>query len=168
MKKLIAILALLALTCTAAFAATHDEHDIAFTYDDAAFEITTDDHTDDEDLIILTGKNEAWGNAFVSIHLGELEEGETFPTLEEISATITDVEITQGEWAAYKDVLMYTVDYGDSTENYFIAPIYDDDDAEVEEILTVKIGIDKIEDEDAAMARDDAISEIVDTLKVED
>ena len=33
--------------------------DIHFEYDENAYEITMDDHTDDEDLVILTGKDAA-------------------------------------------------------------------------------------------------------------
>ena len=62
MNKIFAILiaAVLALSCTAALAATctHDD-DIHIEYDENAFEITMDDHTDDEDLVILTGKYSA-------------------------------------------------------------------------------------------------------------
>ena len=62
MNKFFAIMitAVLALSCTAAFAATYTHNDdIHFEYDENAFEITMDDHTDDEDLVILTGKYSA-------------------------------------------------------------------------------------------------------------
>ena len=49
----------------------------------------------------------------------------------------------------------------------FIAPVIDDD-GEAEEMVTVTIGVTKLEDEYAAMARDDVISAIVDTLRVDD
>ena len=171
MKKMIAILiaAVLTLSCTAAFAATytHDE-DITFEYDEAKFEITMDDHTDDEDLIILDGKDEAWGNTFIRIHLADLRDGETFPTMDEFTAMPDAKDLNQGEWLGYKDVFSYTVEYeDDASEHYFIAPVTDDD-GEVEDILTVVIGVTAIEDEDAAMERDDLISAVVDTLKVND
>ena len=61
LKKLIAftMIAVLALTCTAALAATYVGHDrdIVFDYDDTKFAIEMDDHTDDEDLVILAGKD---------------------------------------------------------------------------------------------------------------
>ena len=64
--------------------------------------------------------------------------------------------------------LGYTVDNGDgTTETTFIAPVYDDD-GEIDDIMTVRIGVEKDVDEEAGMARDDAISEIVNTLKVDD
>ena len=171
MNKLFAILlaAVLALSCTAAFAATytHDD-DIAFEYDDTKFEISMDDHTDDEDLVILTGKDEAWGNTFIRIHLADLRDGETFPTMDEFTAMPDAKDLTQGEWLGYKDVFMYTVEYEDgASEHYFIAPVTDDD-GEIEDILTVVIGVTAIEDEDAAIERDDLISNVVDTLKIDD
>ena len=67
MKKIIAVLmaAILALAlCTTAFAAayTDRDRDLTFEYDDKLFEITMDDQTDDELLVILTGKDESWGD----------------------------------------------------------------------------------------------------------
>ena len=43
-----------------------------------------------------------------------------------------------------------------------------DDDGEVEDILTVVIGLEEMDDEDAAMERDDLISAVLDTLRVND
>ena len=172
MKKLfaLALIAILALTTTA-FAATYryDDDDIVFTYDENLFDVTMDDHTDDEDLVILSTKDE---KNFIRIHLADLDDGETFPTL----ADFKDVEEGLGvkvetleTWAnGYKNVFTYTVDNGDgTTETTFIAPVYDDD-GEIDDILTVRIGVEKDVDEEAGMARDDAISEIVNTLKVDD
>ena len=171
MNRFFAILlaVVLALSCTAAFAATytHDD-DITFEYDDAKFEISMDDHSDDEDLVILTGKDAAWGETFVRIHLADLKDGETFPTIDKFTAMPDAKDLNQGEWLGFKDVFMYTVEYEDgASEHYFIAPVIDDD-GEVEDILTVVIGVTAIEDEDAAMERDDLISNVVDTLKVND
>ena len=170
MNKFFAILiaAVLALSCTAAFAATytHDD-DIRFEYDDARFEIAMDDHTDTEDLIILNGKDEAWGDTFIRIHLAELIDNEVFPTLDDF-VDMGDTVVTQGEWNGFKDVFMYTVEYDDgTTEYYFIAPVTDDD-GEVEDILTVIIGVSRMDDEDAAMERDDLISSVMDSLKIDD
>ena len=171
MKKLIAVLMTivfaLALTTTA-FAATYNyDNDITFEYDETHFEITMDDHTDDEDLVILTGKNDAWGDTFVRIHLADLDDGEHFPTAEEFTP-LADVEVTQGEWAGYQNVFMYTIEDEDGTsDHFFIAPVVDDD-REVDNILTVEICVSRIDDEEAAMLRDDLISEVVDSLKVDD
>jgi hypothetical protein len=82
---------------------------------------------------------------------------------------IPNTTVTQGDWNGYRDVFMYTLEYDDGTsEHYFIAPVMDNDDKEVEDLLTVHIGTSKIEDESVAMARDDAISAVVDSLKVDD
>ena len=169
MKKLIALIVapLLALSATA-FAEIYRSDDITFEYDEKAFEVTLDDRTDDETTVVLHGNNEAWGNTFVSFYLKDLDDGEKFPTMEEISQ-IPDTTVTQGDWNGYKNVFMYTLEYDDgTTEHYFIAPVMDDDDKKVEDLLTVHIGVSKIEDESVAMARDDAISAVVDSLKVDD
>ena len=169
MKKLIAILmaALLALS-TVAFAETYRSDDLNFEYDENAFEITVDDRTDDETTVVLYGKNEAWGHTFVAFYVRDLKDGEKFPTMEEMSE-IPDTTVTQGEWNGYTDVFMYTLEYDDgTTENYFIAPVKDKDDKEIEDVLTVHIGTSKIEDEAAIQERDDAISAVVDSLKVDD
>ena len=171
MKKMIAMLlaAVLALSCTAAFAATYThEDDIRFEFDDAKFEITMNDHTDDEDLVILTGKDAAWGDTFIRIHLRDLEDHEAFPTMDEFTAMPDAKDLTQGEWNGFRNVFMYTVEYEDGgSEHYFIAPVTDDD-GEIDHILTVNIGISPIEDEETAMTRDDLISAVVDTLRVDD
>ena len=171
MNKFFAILiaAVLALSCTAAFAATYThEDDIRFEYDENAFEITVDDRTDDETTVVLYGKNEAWGHTFVAFYVRDLKDGEKFPTMEEMSQ-MPDTTVTQGEWNGYKDVFMYTLENDDGTaESYFIAPVMDKDDKEIEDVLTVHIGTSKIEDEAVLQERDDAISAVVDSLKVDD
>ena len=170
MKKFIAALLFAVLTLSAtAFAATYThEDDIRFEYDDTAFEITMDDHTDDEDLVILTGKDATWGNTFVRIHLAELDDGETFPTLDTFTAMPGASEVTQGDWAGFKDVFMYDVNNEDgTTESSFIAPVADED-GEIDGILTVNIGISPLDGEDAATSRDDLISNILNTLRVDD
>ena len=166
MKKIIALIliGILALSTAGAFAATYNhDDDLSFTYDDAYFTITMDDHTDDEDLVILSDKN----NGFVRIHLADLDDGEKFPTAEEV-ATAQNVEVeTLETWGNFKNVITYTYTIDTYTETVFIAPVYDDD-GDVDDILTVNIGAEKIENEDAAMERSDRISEIVDTLKADD
>jgi hypothetical protein len=169
MKKMLALIiaALLALS-TAAFAETYRSDDINFEYDENAFEVTLDDRTDDETTVVLHGKNEAWGNTFISFYLRDLEDGEKLPTMEEMSQ-IPDTTVTQGDWNGYKDVFMYTLENDDGTaESYFIAPVKDKDDKEIEDVLTVHIGTSKIEDEAVLQERDDAISAVVDSLKVDD
>jgi hypothetical protein len=169
MKKLIAILmaALLALS-TVAFAEIYRSDDLNFEYDENAFEITVEDRTDDETTVVLYGKNEAWGHTFVAFYVRDLKDGEKFPTMEEMSQ-MPDTTVTQGEWNGYKDVFMYTLENDDGTaESYFIAPVMDKDDKEIEDVLTVHIGTSKIEDEAVLQERDDAISAVVDSLKVDE
>ena len=175
MKKLFVVLliTMLALTCTA-FATTYIDRDkdLTFEYDEDIFEIAMDDEADDELLVILAGKDPGWGETGISIHLGELRDGEEFPSVADFSEMVADTGnmVTQGEWNGFRDVIMFTSTFEDgSLESVFIAPIYDDDnDNEVEEILTVKINVANIEDEDIAMGRDDMISAVLDTLKVLD
>ena len=170
MKKMLVLLlvAILALTATA-FAATYNhDDDIRFEYDENAFELSMDDHTDDEDLVILSGKDAAWGETFIRIHLRDLDDGEALPTLDDITVMPDATDVSQGEWNGFKDVIMYTVTYEDgASEHYFIAPVVDDD-GEVEDLLTVIIGVAKLDDEDAAMNRDDLISAVLDSLKLDD
>ena len=169
MKKMITVLmaALLALSAVA-LAETYRSDDISFEYDENAFEISLDDRTDDETNVVLSGKKEAWGHTFISFYLRDLEDGEKFPTMEDFAA-MPDTTVTQGDWNGYKNVFMYTVEYDDGTsESFFIAPVMDDDGDEVDDLLTVQIGITKIDDEAIAMGRDDAISAVVDSLKVDD
>ena len=170
MKKLFALvlIAILALTTTA-FAATYryDGDDIVFNYDENIFEIVEDDHTDDEDSVVLAAKDKTWGQTYVRIYVAELEDGEKFPTMAEF-AEMPDTTVEQMEtWAGFKNVFTYTLENDDdTTQTFFIAPVYDDD-GEIDDSLTVEIGVTKMDDADKAMLRDDAISEILDTLKVD-
>lgn len=172
MKKFIAILmiAVLALTCITAFAATYidRDRDLTFEYDEALFEISMDDQTDDELLVILTGKQSDWGDTYIKFYLADLEDGEKFPTLDDFNDMVAEanVEVTQGEWNGFTDVIMYTFPGEGESESVFIVPIYDDDgDKEVEDVLTVTVGVTDMED---SMARDDAISAVLDSMKVLD
>ena len=170
MKKLIAVTmaALLALSAVA-FAETYRSDDMTFEYDENAFEITKDDRTDDETDVVVYGKSEAWGHTYVNFYLKDLEDGEKFPTADEVSKANDNATVTEGEWNGYKNVLMYDVEGDDGmTRSFFIVPVMDDDGNEVDDILTVQIGTSKIEDEAVLMERDDAISAIVDSLKVND
>ena len=96
------------------------------------------------------------------IHLRRLDAGEAFPTL----ADFRDMpeEVTQGEWSGFEDVFMYTVDDDALTESYYIAPVTLGDDAPA--LLTVRIGVEKLDDEETSMKRDDMISAVVDSLIV--
>ena len=169
MKKLIALIvaALLALSAVA-FAETYHTGDVTFDYDEQVFEISLVDSTDDVTNVVVYGKAEAWGHTYVSFYMEDLQNGKQFPTAEELSKE-NGVEVTEGEWNGYKNVLMYAIEGDDGmTRSTFIVPVMDDNDNEVDDILTVGIGTSKIDDEATLQARDDAISAIVDSLKVKD
>ena len=146
MKKLIVMLmvALLALSAVA-FAEPYRSGNIAFEYDEKAFEISLDDNLDDETTVVVYGKNEAWGTKN------------------------NDATVTEGDWNGYKNVLMYAVEGDDGmTRSYFVVPVMDDDGHEIDDMLEVQIGVSKIDDEATTMERDDAISAVVDSLKLVD
>ncbi|MBR1559054.1 MAG: hypothetical protein IJ646_02315 [Clostridia bacterium] len=169
MKKIIVTLLVAVLALSAvALAETYKSDDLSFKYDADAFDVEVDDRTDDETTVVLTGKDAAWGQTYVRFYLKELEKGETFPTPAEFKP-IADVEVTQGDWNGFKDVFMYTVENDDGTsQHFFVAPVADDDDGEIEDLLTVEIGTTAIDDADAAARRDDLISAVVDSLVVDD
>ena len=148
---------------------TNPDNDLTFEYDDAVMEISLEDKTDDELMVILNGKEDTWGNVFVKIHLADVDEanGKTFPTLEDFAEMEAGLNttVTQGDWNGFKDVFNYTVDEGDSMEQVFIVPVCDDDN-EVEDILTITVGIEKTANEEASLTRDDAISAVLDSLKI--
>jgi len=172
MKKLLVMLlaAILALSATA-FAATYNyDNDITFEYDDKALEITFEEHKDDEDRIILGFKDAAWDDGYITIQVQDIEDGDHFPTNEEIAKEINvDVSTleTLASWGNFTNVVTATFTTDDFTETMFFAPVTDDD-GEVEDILTVVVGTTAIENEEIATQRDDAISTIIDTLKVDD
>lgn len=164
MKKFFALLFVTILAMTAAAsAATYTHEHLTFEYNDSFFEITMEDHGDKEDMVILRDKNQGG----IRIHLRDMEDGEAFPTAEEIAKDL-NVEVTKmDEWGNFKDVLTYDTRSDNFIESVFIAPIYDDD-GEIDDILTVNINGEIIEDEEAAMESSDWTSEVVDTLKVID
>lgn len=168
MKKIFAmiLIAILALTAST-IAETYRSDDITFEFDEQAFEITKDDRTDDETDVVVYGKNEAWGRTYINFYLVDLKDGQKMPTADELAAE-SNATVTQGEWNGYQNVLMYTIEGEDGmTRDFFVVPVMDDD-REVDDILTVQIGTSKIDDEAVLMERDDAISAVVDSLKVDD
>ena len=147
-----------------------DDCGLQFTYDADVLEITYEDYTDDEDMVVLNFTNADWGESFVQIHLAELEDDETFPTEEDLAviAEGLDTNVEQLEtWGGFSNVYTYESTVEDITETVFIAPVYDDD-GEVEDCLTVTIVTCPLEDEEADMARSDAISAVIDSLVVVD
>ena len=171
MKKIVCILIVALMLTTAAFAEiqpyTDPEGDIAFSFDTDCFELYMDDVGDDEHMIILTGTRADWSDCYIRMHLRELDDGEAFPVLadfEEIEKGL-NTKAKQSDWNGFTDVIMYEIDTADDFEQVFIVPVRDDD-GEIEDILTINAFADKLEDEDAGMSRDDAISAVLDTLKV--
>lgn len=174
MKKILCTLLAALLLTSAALADTVDyadpERELAFRYDDSAFEIGMDDVGDDEHLVILSAVRADWGEYYIRFHLRDLDDGETFPTL----ADFAEIEqalgttATQSDWAGFRNVITYDIDDPEAYEQVFVVPVYDEDDDEVEDILTINVSISKLEDEEAGMARDDAISGVLDTLKILD
>lgn len=160
MKKLIAMLMAATLLLTAvAFAEEYRGEDFAFTYDENAFEITMDDIGDNDDhLVILTGKEAAWGETYIRFYMYMQDDDEAVPTAESVKELLQDVDVTQGEWNGFNEVVMYF----DGHEHIFLVPLT------TGELLTVGVGVTDIEDEDMAMARDDQISAVLDTLALVD
>ena len=170
MKKFIALMlvALLALSGSA-FAATYTLDDVSFEYDDTAFEILQEQRGDDEDLVALGYKNADWGEGFVTIDLAEVSAAKPFPTVDSLKADMEGVDVIQGDWANFKNVISFSVEQEGVTVATFIAPIYDDDNAnKIDDALSVTITAGQAKDDQAAMDRDDAISNLVNTLKVID
>ena len=173
MKKIIAILiaAILALSATA-FAATYTnrDRDMTFEYDDALFKVNLEEENDDDVLVILAGKDEAWGETIMSFELSEVNKVNQFPKVEDFAGLSDDPADapTQGEWNGFRDVIMYGNSEGELHASNFFVPVYDDDDNEIEEILHVEYRVSPIEDEAVAKTRDDAISAILDSLKLID
>lgn len=173
MKKMLIMLlaAIMALSATA-FAATYNyDNDITFEYDEKNLEITFEEHKDDEDRIILGFKNKAWGDGYITIQYQELPESETgsyYPTWEEIAEGLGTEELENlPTWGNFTDVITASTTTEGLTETTFIAPVFDDDGSHAD-MLTVVIGTTQLDDEDAATARDDAISTVVDTLKIDE
>ena len=154
---LLAVMMMISMTAVA-FAETYQNEVITFEYDETAFEITTDDAEDEtHHHVILKGKDEAWGETRVRFYSYPMnEDSNVISTAEDVKSLLPDVEVTEGEWNGFADVISYF----DGEEQLYLVPL----NADVR--LTVAIAADEVTDEAAAMARDDAISAILDSLKV--
>lgn len=158
MKKFFAMLLVAVMLLTAvAFAQDYRADDIAFSYDENAFEVTVDDVGDNDDhMVVLTGKDEAWGKTYIRFYVYMQDEGEAIATAESVKELLPDVEVTQGEWNGFSEVVMYF----DGYEHIFLVPLT------TGEQMTVAVYVTDTEDEEVAMARDDMISAVLDTLKI--
>ena len=169
MKKMLATLLIAVLLLgAAALAETYTHDDLTFDYDGALMEIAYEDHTDDEDTVILNFKDDALAGTCLRVYLRDLEDGEAFPTMDDFTAMPDASDVTQGDWAGFTNVFSYNVVNEEGIDSFFIAPVYDDDGREVEDLLTVEIFVTNGVDDELAMTRDDAISAVVDSLKVLD
>ena len=134
--------------------------------------ISTEDFTDDEDMIVLSFADESWGEGYVRIYLHELADGEVFMDEGDIALVEETFKTTVEKldtWGNFTNVYTYTYAYEDGTEDtLFAAAVYDAEDGEEEYGLNVTINAMPLDDEDAGMARSDAISNIVDSLQVLD
>ena len=177
MKKLFAIMLAMVL-CLSAFALAEaasdaeyvDPHgDLAFHYDSTAFEITDDTEEDDVHNVVLNGTNDQWGAYSIVFNLRDLAEGEAAPELGAYGDELEEgAEATQGEWNGFENVIQYSNATDEAYYQVFIVPVKDAEDGEVEEVLSIFVEAQKLEGEDAAMDRDDAISNVLDSLKLLD
>lgn len=172
MKKMIAMLMIAALCLTGfalAEAKTYSNEGLSFVYDTEAFDIDKEEVTDDNLSVVLKGKNEAWGATTITLELFDLDDDATFPTLDDYSGMVENgVEVQQGEWNGFADVLSFDLELDEGREYVFLVPVKDADDGEIEEEMIINVTITAVEDEETAMMRDDAISAVLDTLKVVD
>lgn len=136
-----------------------------FSYDPDAFVIAGEEYQDDaedSDLVItMNGTYAFWGNTMIQFQKTKIEDPEDF---DDSFAEIEEagIEVTRGEWNGFQDVHMYAFDDEDSLEQRFIVR------PEEGVSLAVIVMVDKLDDEEMSMARDDAISAVLDTLSWRD
>ena len=149
--------------------AFEDPHgDLAFSYNPEAFEVT-DEESDDAHNVVLTGTKAEWGEYSIAFNLRELADGEAAPELGSYGDDLEEgAEATQGEWNGFENVITYTNATDTENVQVLVVPVKDAEDGEVEDVLTISITAQKLEDEDAAMERDDNISAVLDSLKLLD
>lgn len=168
MKKLVctAIALALAFTAIAALAepATYTDRskDFTLTYEADDFEITTEEYQADDDdnlVLVLGGKNEAWGEVFIRFIRTELDTDADLKAHQDAEAElIAGVGATKGEWNGFHDVLMYAIEDEECTEQSFVISCSDD------ETMAILVHVENIEDEEAIMERDDQISAVLGSL----
>lgn len=167
MKKILTITVALmvALTAMPAFADIFYNNGLSFHYDPATFEIAIADQMGDMNRVIMHGTNKDWADTWVSLQMDPLDDGEDVPTIDEIKKALSDNSmstVTQDEWNGYHDTTIITQDENTS----FVVPIKNKED-KVTRILTIVISAGKNENEEITIARDDAISEILDTMHID-
>lgn len=167
MKRAIIALLIAAMLTTGVALAEEETYtdrngDFSFKYDPALFEIEVEDYASKEDdadaVVILTGKEPAWGETTI-----EIFESDAY-TQEEIDELETALETTMetGEWNGFKNVMMYSYQIDDISGQAFVIPCEDDD------ALTASVSTGAVADEAVRQNRDDAISAVLDSLKILD
>ena len=132
-----------------------------FSYDPDAFVIAGEEYQDDaedSDLVLtMNGTYAFWGDTVIQFQKTKIEDPEgfddSFTPIEEAG-----IEVTHGEWNGFEDVHIYALDDEDSIEQRFIVR------PEEGVSLAIIVTVDKLDDEEMSMARDDAISAVLDTL----
>ena len=169
-KRIVALLAAALLALTAAACAdtyTDRDRDLTFEYDAAAFEVTSDE-ADDVLVVTLTGSRAEWGAYGIAFDLRDLDDGDPVPKLSDYTDNLEEgAQAVQGEWNGFADVIMYSAETDDTYEQVFVVPV-PDEDGEIEDVLTVSVAVRKLDDEEAAMDRDDAISAVLDSMRLLD
>ena len=120
------------------------------------------DDAEDSDLVLtMNGTYAFWGNTMIQFQKTKIEDPEDF---DDSFAEIEEagIEVAHGEWNGFEDVHMYAFDDEDSLEQRFIVR------PEEGVSLAVIVMVDKLDDEEMSMARDDAISAVLDTLSWRD
>lgn len=165
-RKMIALaLAAMLLVCGCALADTnYSDRDemLTLTYDDALFEIALEDYASEDanaDLVlILTGKNEAWGET--DIEILRIQETIADADIAELEEAL-GIQTERGEWNGFENVISYSFEEENLTEATHIIQ-YDDTHT-----LTVSVLAESLEDEELLTQRDDAVSAVLDSLKLQ-
>ena len=135
----------------------------SFSYDADTFEITGEEYQDDaedSDLVLtMNGTRAFWGNVMLQFRKTKIDDPKAF---EDSLAALKEagIEVTCGKWNGFGDVYMYSFTDEDAFEQRFI--LRPDEDTSLAIIVTA----DRLDDEEMGMDRDDAISGLLSTLRV--
>ena len=139
---------------------------MAFSFDPEYFAITDDAIEDGIHNVVLTGTRQDCGEYSIVFNQRKADEGEEAPKLGAFGDDLEEgAEATQGDWNGMRDVIMYNNATDSTYVQVFIVPLYGENDAFVG-MVNISVTADKLEDEEAAMGRDDAISAALDSFKL--
>ena len=139
---------------------------MAFSFDPEYFAITDDATEDGIHNVVLTGTRQDCGEYSIVFNQRKADEGEEAPKLGAFGDDLEEgAEATQGDWNGMRDVIMYNNATDSTYVQVFIVPLYGENDAFVG-MVNISVTADKLEDEEAAMGRDDAISAALDSFKL--